>query len=402
MIPQDILNQTDIVVSYCTVQGGSTNAMGHAYLLFSYYCPKTQQIVVDDAIGFYPLPIPEERTWRRAFSTVNFFDQGYLVQEKYRYLIPNATSATLQHQHKSWKITPEQYLALITQLNEDRGIDSPLANRNFAAEHQALVSVKNLPSEQKKQKLAEINAAEATENSKINGPYFNILNYSCKGDSLKRLNKIGIETAGMHNRLVDLPVYSGRISKFELGFDENTNQFIWKTPIELSPQITFDAENNEMQNLIATQRQYHLLMTNLKDMIHLFDLKLAHLNHQPNDLPEKTILLDAHNKLNQLLNTMKTQGINPSHLTQDNVDAYFNHYQTIISEAKNNLAPLSENNSSVKEFLQKITDKFIELCTQFGQYFGKTNIVVYSENHLLDKAEQNVNALTPRLRAGCY
>lgn len=402
MIPQDILNKTDIVVSYCTVQGGSTNAMGHAYLLFSYYCPKTQQMVVDDAIGFYPIPIPIERTWRRTFSTVNFFDQGYLTQEKYRYLIPNATSATLQHQHKSWKITPEQYLALTQKISADRGIDSPLVDRNFAAEHQALLSVKQLPSDQKKQKLAEMNAIESAEDSKLNGPYFNVLNNSCKGDSLKRLNAIGIETAGMHNRLVDLPVYSGRVSPFQLGFDENTNQFIWKSPIELSPQKTFDQESKEMQNLIAAQRQYHLLMSNLKDMIHLFDLKLAHLKHQPNNLPEKAILLNAHNKLNQLLNTMQTQGIDPNHLTQDNIDAYFNNYQTIISETKDSLTPLAQNNNRLTQFLQKISDKFIELCTQFGQYFGKTNIVIYSENHLLDKAEQQVNALTPRLKAGCY
>lgn len=402
MIPQDILNNTDIVVSYSTVQGGSTNAMGHAFLLFSYYCPKTQQMVVDDAVGFYPLPLPEERTWRRKVTAVNFFDKGYLVQEKYRYLIPDASSATLQHQHKSWKITPEQYLALIKKINADRGVSSPLVERSFAAEHQALMSVKNLPSDQKREKLASINATESVEDLKANGPYFNILNYSCKGDSLKRLNEIGIETAGMHNRLVDLPVYSGRISSYQLGFDENTNQLIWKSPIELSPQTTFDKETQEMQNQIAAQRQYHLIMSNLKDMIHLFDLKIAHLKYQSDIFPEKAILLNAYNKLNQLLNTMKTHGINPSHLTQDNVDIYFNDYQTIINETKNNLAPFSKNNSSIKEFLQKFTDKFIELCTQFGQYFGKTNIVVYSENHLLEKAEQNVNALTHKLRAGCY
>lgn len=402
MIPQDILNKTDIVVSYCTVQGGSTNVMGHAYLLFSYYCPKTQQMVVDDAIGFYPVPIPLERTWRRTFSTVNFFDQGRLVQERYRYLIPNASSTTLQHSHKSWKITSEQYLELINKINEDRGIDSLLVNRDFSAEHQALLSVKNLPSEQKKEKLANINAIEADEDAKINGPYFNVLNYSCKGDSLKRLNHIGIETAGMHNRVVDLPVYSGRISKFELGFDEQTKQFIWKSPIELSPQTTFDKESKEMQNRISAQRQYQLLMTNLKEMIALFNLKLAHLKHQPNHLPEKAILLNAQNKFTQLLDTMKIQGINPTHLTQENVDAYFKHYQTIVSETKNDLAPLVKNNGVLQQFVQKMLDKFIELCTQFGQYFGKTNVVIYSENHLLDKAEEQVNALTPKLKVGAY
>lgn len=402
MIPQDILNTTDIIVSYCTMQGGSTNAMGHAYLLFSYYCPKTQQIVVDDAIGFYPIPISEERTWRRAFSTVNFFDQGRLIQERYRYLIPNASSATLQHSHKSWKVSPEQYLGLINKINEDRGLDAPLVNRDFQAEHQALLLVKDLPSEQKKGKLASINSTEAAEDSKINGPYFNILNHSCKGDSLKRLSTVGIETAGMHNRLVDLPVYSGRINAFKLGFDEKTNQLIWKTPIELAPQTTFDKESKEMQNLISAQRQYHLLMENLNSMINLFDLKLAHMKYQPNNLPEKAILLSARNKLAQLLDTMKAQGVNPTHLIQDNVDAYFTQYQAIISDAKNDLAPLAQNNGALKQFIQQISDKFIELCTQFGQYFGKTNVVVYSENHLVDKAEQNVNALKPRLKAGCY
>lgn len=400
MIPSEIVNTTDIVVSYGIMQGAGTNPLGHAYLLFSYYCPKSKRMVVDDAVGFNPSFVPKENTWRRKFSNVSYFDQGHLTQEKYRYLIPNASSSTMQHYHKSWKITPEQYLALITKINIDRGIDSPLIQRNFNEEHKTLIEVKELPSEKKKCALSSINKNEAAEDARIGGPYFNVVKNSCKTDALKRLAAIGIDTVGIHNRLIDLPIYSGKISTHKLAFNPTLNHLVWETPLELSPQITYDTESLEMKETILAQRQYQLLYSNIKDMIALFDLKLNDLAHQNSAAPSKGVLQNSRDELNLLLNTMVSKGADPKHLIQNNIKVYFNSYHGIIHGAKTSLAPMGKNESSLKDFMQKMLDKFIELCTQFGQLFSNPNTLAYSEDYLLSKVENNLGTLKSRLK-GC-
>ncbi len=397
MIPKEILNKTDIVVSYAIMHGCSTNPLGHAYLLFSYYCPESKRMIVDDAIGLNPSFVPEERTWRKKISNVSYFDQGHLTQEKYRYLIPNASSGTMNHYHKSWKITAEQYLALTQKINEDRGLDHPLVQRNFQEEHKALLDVKGLPSEEKKCALSSINKIEEAEDAAVGGPYFNVVRNSCKTDALKRLAVVGIDTAGIHNRLIDLPLYSGKISTHKLGFNKEQNQLVWETPLELSPQISFDQESPEMRAVILAQRQYQMLNANIKEMIALFNLKLNDLAHQ-NDKPVKNVLQKSHDELAQLLNTMISEGADPQHITQENIKAYFKSYRHIIRDTKTILSPVAKSDSSVKEFMQKMLDKFIELCTQFGKLFSTPNTVAYSEHYLLEKAENTLTELKPQLR----
>ena len=340
MIPSNILNntETEIVVSYGIMHGQGTNPMGHAYLLFSYYCPETKRMVVDDAIGLYSTLLPAQ-TWgiRRAINEASFFDDGHLLQEQYRYLINQGTSKTIQHYHKSWKINATQYNALIENLKADRGATTPIVERNFSEEYREHIAFQTLSPTEKAKYREKTNKAETHERTHANGPKFDIVKNSCKTDALKRLAAVGIATQGIHNRLIDLPIYSGKISEHELGYDPILKKMIWQTPLELSPQKTFEQESIEMQNKILAQRQYHLLMNNLNDMITLFDLKIKDLMLQ--SPPKKTadILTASRNQLQNLLGGLKSNGMDPAYLTTANIDTQVNNYKAIIQESKNKI-----------------------------------------------------------------
>jgi hypothetical protein len=395
MIPQHILDNpnSDIIVSYCVMKGNSTNPMGHAYLRFSYYCPDAKKMVINDGTGFYPTPVAKERTWRRKFTAMSFFEQGHVIQEKYRYLLSKGTSQPLNHYHKSWKISSEQYLTLVKKINTDRGEQAPLEDRNFAQEQQDLLKVKNelkkLSSAEKEAFLEKTNAEESEKDMQVQGPYFNIVQHSCKTDALKRLAEIGIDTQGIHNRLIDLPIYSGKLSAHTIEYDQTVNQLVWKSPLELSPHKKYSAESREMQSTILAQRQYHLLMSNIKEVIALFDLKLNDVNCRSFETISKS-RADLQNQLDIML----TAGLDPRHITTTQVGAYFEAYRGMINTTK---TTLGQNNQG---FIQKIMDKFIELCTQFASLVVKPNVVIYSEQYLLEKADTNVNHLDKKLRKG--
>jgi hypothetical protein len=399
MIPQNILEKTELIVSYGIMQGGGTNSMGHAYLLFSYYCPEKKRIIVDDAVGLYSTPLPAQNTWRRKISAVSFFDNGHLLQEKFRYLIPNGTSEPMHHYHKSWKISSTQYLALINQINKDRGIDQPLIARNFAQEQFDLAQMKQLPSEHKKNLIYSIKSKESEEHLNTGGPKFDIIKHSCKTDALKRLAAIGIDTKGIHNRLIDLPIYSGKISEQILDFDHELKMLIWKTPLELSPATTYDQESPEMKAQILAQRQYQLLITNLKEMIALFDLKIHDLKNQNTEKPTKQILVTQQIALSKLLDKITSEGLDPKHICHNNIELYFNEYQDLVAKAKEKLIQIETRDNRLKEFIQKVKDIFIDLCTTLGKIFSKPNIVTYSEAYVIQKAEDNLNSLKPKLKA---
>lgn len=280
---------------------------------------------------------------------------------------------------------------MIKQINKERGTEAPLENRHFKQEEAGLAELSGLTSAEKAKRIEAINQQESEKDAKAEGPKFSITQRSCKTDALKRLAAVGIDTKGIHNRLIDLPIYSGRMAMHSLDYDKERNQFVWQSPLELSPQKTYASESPEMQAKILAQRQYHLIMSNLKQMIALFDLKLNDFSCKPES---KTVLQQSRVELNNLLNTMYTAGFDPEHITDKQVDTYFTAYRGIVNAAK---VALCKTEPSL---VQKILDKFIELCTQFGSLIARPNVIVYSEGHLLEKADGNLTQLDAHLKTG--
>jgi hypothetical protein len=124
-------------------------------------------------------------------------------------------------------------------------------------------------------------------------------------------------------------------------------------------------------------------------MIALFDLKLNDIGCRSYETIAK-----ARADLQAQLDTMLSAGLDPRHITTTQVGAYFEAYRGIVNTTK---TTLGQNDQG---FVQKMMDKFIELCTQFASLIAKPNVVIYSEQRLLDKAEVNVSHLDKKLRAG--
>ncbi len=400
MIPANLLNNTEtqIIVSYGIMQGGGINPMGHAYLLFSYYCPNSQRMIVDDAIGFYSTPLPEKNTWRRKISALSFFDEGHLLQESYRYLVPNGTSKAMQHYHKSWQISSQQYQDIIEKINKDRGEAAPLQNRDFSTEHTAHENFKQKSSPEKKAALAELKITEDKAHLSAKGPRFDVIQHSCKTDALKRLAAIGINTTGIHNRLIDLPVSSGKISAHRLGFDSELNKLIWQSPLALSPQQNFKQETRVMQDKILAQRKYQLLTEHIKSSMDLFALKINDLSDTLKKNSPKAILKTHYTQLADLLENMNKTALNPREIHAEKIEAYFEQYRRIINGTKTDLVPY-QHTHQLQGFLQALLDNFIHLCTTFGALVCKPNVIAYSEGYLIKKVEAKIAELAPSLTA---